>query len=60
MAIAVKNPEAIEKMRRACRIVALVHKTMEQEIRPGISTAYLDRVAEEVIRSEKATPSFKG
>ena len=36
MAIAVKNPEAIEKMRRACRIVALVHKTMEQEIRPGI------------------------
>ena len=60
MAIVVKDQEAIEKMRVANRIVALVHAEMKKEVRPGITTGKLDEIAEEVIRSAGATPSFKG
>ena len=47
-------------MKEAGRIVGLVHKKMAEVVRPGISTLELDRIAEEVIRSNGATPSFKG
>lgn len=47
-------------MKEAGRIVALVHKKMKEVVKPGISTLELDRIAEEVIRSNGATPSFKG
>lgn len=60
MAISIKNAEAIEKMRTANRIVALVHEEMKKQVRPGITTAKLDMIAEEIIRSAGATPSFKG
>lgn len=47
-------------MRRAGRIVAEVLALMESEIRPGISTIELDRLAEAHIKRAGATPSFKG
>lgn len=47
-------------MRRAGRIVAEVLALVESELRPGVSTAHLDRVAERHIRAAGATPSFKG
>jgi len=46
-------------MDQAGTIVALVHKKMLEVVKPGISTLELDRIAEEVIRSNGATPSFK-
>lgn len=55
-----KSPAEIEKMRRAGRIVAEVLALVESELRPGVSTAHLDRVAERHIRAAGATPSFKG
>ena len=58
-AIRVKDAEAVEKMRVSNRIVAMVLETMKNEVRPGISTLELDRIAEEIIRSAGATPSFK-
>ena len=58
-AIRVKDAEAIEKMRVSNRIVAMVLEQMKSEVRPGISTLDLDRIAEEIIRSAGATPSFK-
>jgi methionyl aminopeptidase len=47
-------------MRRAGRIVAEVLALVESELRPGISTGELDRLAERHIRAAGAIPSFKG
>ncbi len=47
-------------MRRAGRIVAEVLDLIEAELRPGVSTAALDALAEAHIRASGATPSFKG
>jgi methionyl aminopeptidase len=55
-----KSDTEIELMHRAGRIVARVLKEIEEVIKPGIRTDYMDRVAEDVIISEKAVPAFKG
>jgi methionyl aminopeptidase len=47
-------------MREAGRIVAETHRLLKQALVPGITTAELDRMAEEFIRSQGAVPSFKG
>ena len=58
--IHLKSPEEIEKMRVAGRIVAEVLALMGERAVPGITTLELDRMAEELIRSHSAIPSFKG
>lgn len=58
--ISIKRPQEIEKMRRAGRIVADVIMLLRERIRPGISTADIDRAAEEYIRKSGAIPSEKG
>jgi methionyl aminopeptidase len=55
-----RSREEIELMRRAGRIVAGVLAAVEEALRPGITTAGLDAVAEEYIRQAGARPSFKG
>ncbi len=55
-----KSRTEIERMRRAGRVVAEVLDRIEAELRPGVSTADLDALAEAHIRSAGATPSFKG
>lgn len=60
MAIIVKSPDEVEKIRRACRVVGKVLSEIGEYIRPGVSTAELDRIAEKIIRGEGAVPSFKG
>ncbi len=55
-----KSQREIGQMRRAGRIVAEVLALLESELRPGITTASLDRLAEDHIRRAGATPSFKG
>jgi methionyl aminopeptidase len=47
-------------MREAGRIVAETHRLMKQAIKPGITTRELDEIAENFIRSQDASPSFKG
>lgn len=47
-------------MRQAGRIVAEVLALVEDELKPGVSTAHLDRLAEAHIRRSGATPSFLG
>jgi methionyl aminopeptidase len=47
-------------MRHAGRVVADVLALMEEELKPGVTTAYLDGLAEEYIRKAGARPSFKG
>ncbi len=58
--IVFKSPEEIERMRVAGKVTALTVKRLMDAVRPGISTAELDRLAEDSIRSEGCTPSFKG
>lgn len=58
--IILKNNNEIQKMKVAGRIVEEALRLMEANIRPGISTAHLDRIAEEFITKQGAVPSFKG
>lgn len=60
MAITIKNQEQIEKMRVAGKILADLDKVLRAEIRPGITTLDLDKIAERYINDCGATPSFKG
>lgn len=60
MAILIKNQHEIELMREAGRIVALTHQLLKDELRVGMTTLELDRIAEAFIKSKGATPSFKG
>ena len=55
-----KTPEQIQKMRAAGLVVAEALAATRDAVAPGISTAKLDQIAEEVIRSHGATPSFLG
>ncbi|MBI5638384.1 MAG: type I methionyl aminopeptidase [Nitrospinae bacterium] len=58
--IIIKTPEEIEKMRVANQIVAKALLKLKEMVKPGVTTAELDRVAEESIRGAGARPSFKG
>lgn len=59
--ITLKTDEEIEIIARACEIVADVLDSVADMVRPGVTTADLDRWAEERIKScEGATPAFKG
>jgi methionyl aminopeptidase len=55
-----KSRREIDAMRRAGRVVAETLALVEEALRPGISTARLDRLAEDHIRRSGAVPSFKG
>ena len=55
-----KSREEIKIMRHAGSIVALVHKEMARVIEPGISTYELDKIAYDIIKSNKALPTFLG
>lgn len=58
--IVLKNEQEISKMREAGRINATALSKVRQAIHPGITTAELDAVAEEVIRDSGGIPTFKG
>ena len=59
--ITIKSSREIETMAAAGRIVAGTLALVARHVRPGISTAALDRLAEDFIRSHPgARPSFKG
>ncbi len=58
--IEIKTPEQILSMREAGLVVARTLEVLRAAVRPGISTADLDELAEREIRGAGATPSFKG
>jgi methionyl aminopeptidase len=58
--IILKSPDEIARLRKAGSITALTIERLVEEVRPGMTTADLDEIAEKSIRSEGATPSFKG
>jgi methionyl aminopeptidase len=58
--VPLRTRQEIDLMRRAGRVVADVLALMEEELKPGITTAQLDTIAEDYIRKAGARPSFKG
>lgn len=58
--IIIKNNKEIDLMRSAGKIVAETLLLVEEKVRPGITTAEIDRIAEEFITKHGAKPSFKG
>lgn len=57
--IRLKTPEQIEILREGGRRLAAVLAALRTAVRPGISTAELDALAEKLIREGGDTPSFK-
>ncbi len=55
-----KSRDEIKRMRHAGHIVALVHQKMREVIEPGISTKELDSIAFNIIKKERAVPTFLG
>ncbi len=58
--IYVKSKHEVELIRESGRIVAEVLRLIGAQIKPGITTLELDRIAEEYIRSFGGLPAFKG
>lgn len=58
--ITIKTEGQIEKMRKAGAVLKSVLDALRAEIKPGITTKHLDKMAEELIRASGAIPSFKG
>ena len=58
--VSIKSKKEIELMREACRVTALVHEEIKKNIRPGITTLELDKIAEKVMRDNGGFPAQKG
>lgn len=59
--IHLKSPAEIEAIGRAGQVVGQVLELVRERAEPGVTTAELDRLAEEVIRGRSgAAPAFKG
>ncbi len=56
--ITIKSGKEIEKMRAAGKITGDALREIEKHIKPGVSTAELDKIAYDFIVSKGATPSF--
>jgi methionyl aminopeptidase len=56
----VKDPWELALMRQSGRRLAEVAAALRESVRPGITTAELDRIAEREIRKRSGVPSFKG
>jgi methionyl aminopeptidase len=55
-----KSQQEIEQMAKAGQVVADTLDLLREHIRPGVTTADLDTLADEFIRSRGGVPTFKG
>lgn len=58
--IYIKTKKEIDFIRESCRIVAETLRLVSNNVRPGVATIELDRIAEEYIFSNNAKAAFKG
>jgi len=58
--IFLKTEDEIELLRAANQLVGMTLAEVGKNIKPGVTTAQLDRVADEFIRDHGAEPTFKG
>ncbi|MDO5106450.1 type I methionyl aminopeptidase [Capnocytophaga sp.] len=58
--IHLKSSEEIELMKESAQVVSRTLGILAKEIKPGVTTLQLDKIAEEYIRSQGAIPGFLG
>lgn len=58
--IMLKSQSEIDRMRAASAVVAEVLVALRERVRPGVTTAELDALAEDITRKRGAKPAFKG
>mgnify|MGYP003290337608 CR=1 FL=1 len=58
--VTIKSEREIELMKHAGQILGNTLKLLEESVKPGITTAELDKIAYEYIKSNDSIPSFKG
>lgn len=58
--IVIKSKNELEIMREAAKVTAYILGMLPDVIKPGITTAYLDKIVEDEIRKNKMIPAFKG
>ena len=58
MGIIIKTEEQIALIRESCRRLSIVHKELEEFVRPGISTKDIDIRGDELIRKLGGIPNF--
>jgi methionyl aminopeptidase len=58
--IYIKTKKEIDLIRESCKIVAETLQLIKANVKPGITTRELDRIAEDYILSNGATAAFKG
>ena len=58
--IIIKSDREIDLMRESGKVTGFILKELENFIRPGISTADIDRFVEDIIRKNGMIPTFKG
>ena len=60
MAIAIRKPQDIEKLRISNKIVAETLQLLSNEARPGVTLLELNAMGEEFIQANGGRPAFKG
>jgi len=60
MRIPIKTVQEIELMRQSGKILAGLISKLIKEVKPGITTLDLEKIAEEYLKKAKAKPAFKG
>ncbi len=60
MFVSIKTEKEIEKMRRAGKILVEIMNEIGKEVRPGIDTLQLDKLAQELVFARGGKPLFKG
>ena len=58
MAVTIKSAHEIELMRESCRLLSLVFDGMEKMIKPGITTAEINQLGDQLIREYGGIPNF--
>lgn len=60
MAVMLKSKQEIAQLREAGRVVAQTYDVLRPYVKPGVTTAELDKIAEDFIRGKGAKPIYKG
>lgn len=60
MFVSIKTEKEIEKMRQAGQILKEIMQEIGKEVRPGVDTLQLDKLAEELVFARGGKPLFKG
>jgi len=58
--VILKTKEEISLIRESSKLLVDTHCELAKFIEPGVSSVYLDKIAEEFIRDNGAVPAFKG